>query len=351
MDWLGAGDFERQNGDYEDVTSYAMNEEHIQVFGLELAAFAKSGPASKTHAAEIVQCVDKLIEANATSVDEAVAAYRLHCAAFLERVVEAKGIPVASVVSAGGDAVREQPKSVDKAVSARFDELLPVLRALRDEHVDSHAEQASAFFEKQKSAFDAQLAAFLSEIPIGGTKAAVVRGHVNPLKRALSDLLEWGGEMSRLQAMSFVSEVSDFLTPAGGDALAMTWQYSRPSCLVPSHEALHSRVYLVRDSWALKQGLLRADVGFVEDTRKFRREIGCMCLASWHFSLPRLPEDLLTPAGVAKIEEARAKREEFMAASQESAPTPAATTPPHVPDHAPVAAPAAGFFSKLFRNR
>ena len=350
MDWLGAGDFERQNGDYEDVTRYAMNEEHIQVFGLELADFAKSGPASKTHAAEIVQRVDKLIEANATSVDEAVAAYRLHCAAFLERVVEAKGIPVASVVSAGGDAVREQPKSVDKAVSARFDELLPVLQALLDEHVDSYAEQASAFFEKQKSAFDAQLAAFLSEIPIGGTKAAVVRSHVNPLKRALSDLLEWGAEMSRLQSMSFVSEVSDFLSPAGGDALAMTWHYSRPTCLVPSHEALQGRVYLVRDSWALKQGLLRADRAFVDDTRKFRREIGCMCSASWLFYLPSLPEDLLTPAGVAKLAEGQAKKQAFMAATQESASTPAATAPRHVPGQVPVAAPA-GFFSRLFRNR
>ena len=351
MVWPKTAEFERQNRRYYDVTRCAMNDEHIQAFGFELAAFAKSGPVSQTHAAEIIQRVGNLIEANAASAAESIAAYRLHCAAFLERVVEARGIPVSSVVSAGDDAVHEQPKSVDKAVSARFHELLPALRALLDDHVDSYAEQASVFFAKQKSAFDAQLSAFLSEIPDGGTEAAVVRTHVNPIKRALSDVLEWGAKMRRLQSISFVSEVNDFLTPAGGDALAMTWHYSRPTCLVPSHEALHDRVYLVRDSWALKQGLLRADAGFVEDTRKFRREIGCMCSSSWLFYLPSLPEYLLTPAGVAKLEKGRAKKKAFMAASQESAPTPTATAPRHVSDQVPVAAPAAGFFSKLFRNR
>jgi hypothetical protein len=334
-----------------------MIDEQIQALGQELAAFAKTGPTSPTHAADITHRIDALIAANCISVEDAIAGYREHCEAFLVRVIEAKGMPVVSVMSPGPDGVREPPKSVDKGVTARFDELLPGLRALLDEHVTSYAEQAEMFFAKQKLGFDQELTAFLAGIPAGGTKTALVRSHVNPLKRTLNDLVQWDADMHRLQSMSVVSEVDDFLRPSGGDALAMSWHYAPSSCLVPSHKALDGRVYVVRDTWAIKKGLVHAGPnGFTDETRKFRREIGCMCSSTWLFYALSLPEEVLTPEGIEMKANAPAKRAAFearmgQALSPEAAPSPPPQpVPTAAPDRVAPAAPT-GFFAKLFGRK
>ncbi len=322
--------------------------EQIQAFGLELAAYAKSGPTSPAHAAGIRQRIDKFITANAVSPETAVQTYRQSSEAFLARVVEARGLPVTSVASTGVESAENDLGAVDPAVSERFDEFLPSLRNLLEECVAVHAEQAGVFLAQQRSTFERLLSDFIDEIPEGGTKAAVVRSHVNPIKNALAELLQWAADLDRLQATSFASEVRDFLTPAANNAIAMVWRYSPWSCLVSSHRDLDERLYAVRGNWALQKGLMLVPSGgFSDEVKSRRRELGCMCTFQFVFNVTGLPTDTLTPAGIAMVASAASRREEFMRSMKE--PPQVAPSPTSTP--VPAQAPTLGFFGRFFGRK
>lgn len=321
--------------------------EQIQALGLELAAYAKTGPASPSQATEIKQRVAEFIEANAVTLESAVQTYRRACDGFLARVIEARGLPVASVVSGEAPNAQPGPRPLDKKLSERFDEYLPSLRRLLDECVAVHADQAEGFFAQQKSAVEKLLADFLDSIPGGGTKAAVVRSHVNPIKNALRDLLQWGEELNRLQATSFMSEVRDFLAQAANHPIAMTWHFAPWSCLVPGHRELDGQVFVIRENWALQKGLMVAPPahGFADDAKRRRRELGCMCTTGFIFNLASLPRDMLTPSGVATLANAATAREDF---SRRLA---AAPQPDQAPSPEPAKVSSAGFFARLFGRK
>jgi len=325
----------------QDVTG------QVQAFGQELAAFATTGPNSSTHTAEIKERVGDFIAANAATAESAVQTYRQSCEAFLARVIEARGLPVASIGSTYVESGEREPSSVNKTVTERFDELLPSLRNLLEECVGTHREQAGTFFAQEKSAFDQLLTDFLDGIPEGGTKAAVLRSHVNPIKKALTELLQWGVSLSRLQASTFMSEVRDFLTLCSG-AIAMIWHYSPWGCLVPSHKDLDGQWYAVRGNWAIQKGLMQVSPnGFHDEVKKRRRELGCMCTSQFVFTFTRLPQDMLTPAGSTSVANAPAAREEFMRRfEQAQAVEPG---PPPAPERA--RAPVPGLFSRLFGRK
>jgi hypothetical protein len=323
--------------------------EQIQEIGLELVSFAKSGPSSPAHAAEIKERIDAFITANAVSTEDAVLTYRQSCDTFMAMVIAARGLPVASIVSTDGEAGERKPRSVNKAVTERFDELVPPLRNLLEECVGSHAAQANTFFAQQKTAFDQLLGDFLAGIPDGGTKTAMLRSHVNPIKRALKDLLQWDCDLNRLQASTFMSEVKDFLTPATDNPLAMIWHFSPWSCLVPSHNELDEQWYAIRGNWAIQKGLMQVSAnGFHDEIKKRSRELGCMCSSQFVFSFTSLPQDMLTPAGLAANANASAARDAFMRKMEQAQ---IAELPAPAPASEPARAPAPGFFRRLFRRK
>lgn len=323
--------------------------EQIDAFGVELAAFAKTGPKSPEHAAGLRRRLDDLITANAESAESAALTYRRGCEEFLRRVIEARGMPVASVVAVGAAAAHAQSMSVDKVVSDRFDEYLPALRTLLHECVASHASQAPGYFARQRADVERLLAQFVDGIPAGGTKAAVVRSHVNPIKLAVTELLRWGDGLYRLQATRYMLEVDDFLTITAKNPIAMTWRYSPWGCLVPSHKALDGSAYPIRNSWALHKGLMMVSPrGFADEAIKLRRELGCTCHAEFVFHLRSVPRDMVTVAGVDVGDNAAARRESFMSLTEalgvaSPPPTVAATTMPRTVS--------SGFFARLFGRR
>ncbi|VWB07348.1 hypothetical protein [Burkholderia lata] len=75
------------------------------------------------------------------------------------------------------------------------------------------------------------------------------------------------------------------------------------------HKERDSKIYLVRDSWAHDQGLVkRGEAGYTDEITQPGEEVFCQCYWVWIYALRELPEPMLTIKGKDILEETRLKR-------------------------------------------
>ena len=73
------------------------------------------------------------------------------------------------------------------------------------------------------------------------------------------------------------------------------------------HKDRDGRVYLIRDSWAHKAGLVKpGDYGWSDDITQPGEEVFCRCKFIYLFHLRQLPEDMLTKKGAEELKRVRA---------------------------------------------
>lgn len=121
------------------------------------------------------------------------------------------------------------------------------------------------------------------------------------------------------QNAKMVAAVNDVIAEDGG-ALAMTWHQNwsanprnaenagKKDKLSPhkNHEQFDGKTFIRRESWAVKEGLLKkGDLPFLEDLQTFPgHEVYCGCTASYDYSLTalyRIRPDAFTQKGLEKI--------------------------------------------------
>lgn len=63
------------------------------------------------------------------------------------------------------------------------------------------------------------------------------------------------------------------------------------------HMARAGKIYLVRDSWAHRQGLVKPVNGYMDEITRPGQEVMCRCFYQWLTSPRRLPDEFLTAKG------------------------------------------------------
>lgn len=77
----------------------------------------------------------------------------------------------------------------------------------------------------------------------------------------------------------------------------------------PDHAERDSKIYLVRDSWAHEQGLVkRSEAGYTDEITQPGEEVFCRCYWVWIYALRELPDPMLTVKGKDLLEQTRLKR-------------------------------------------
>jgi len=93
-----------------------------------------------------------------------------------------------------------------------------------------------------------------------------------------------------------------------GGAIAAEWQTlpnSGGDCL-DEHAAHSGKVFLIRDSWAMAEGLLKPGARpFMDEIERPGHNSGCNCAYTYVFSPRRLPEELLSEKALAQIAEGK----------------------------------------------
>lgn len=91
----------------------------------------------------------------------------------------------------------------------------------------------------------------------------------------------------------------------GGGAIAATWRSNFRQAgydYRPDHAEIDGRVFLVRGSWAQKNGLVKPGPdGYIDDNVQPAQEPFCRCRYIYLYNLRQLPDDMLTVKGRAEL--------------------------------------------------
>jgi hypothetical protein len=156
-----------------------------------------------------------------------------------------------------------------------------------------------------------------TSIPAGGSKAVDKPEVKANLRKALAQLPFEERRVIIDQGHKFVAELNNIIATDGG-AIAMKWHshFRQPGYNYrPDHKERDSLIYLIRDSWAREQGLVKPGkaAGYSDQITKPAEEPFCRCFATYIYNPASLPDDMLTVKGKKSLAAAKAKLKAIMA--------------------------------------
>lgn len=152
-----------------------------------------------------------------------------------------------------------------------------------------------------------QFSGWATSVPTGGTPRPVRREAATRTRRELTKL---GFEVRRVaidQGQKFAASLSETLAQEGG-AIAAIWHQHYTRNPRHTHKLRDGKVYLVRNSWAHEQGLVRPfGHGYTDEITQPGEEVFCRCTWQWLYGFRKLPPEMLTDRGRAKLAEVRSR--------------------------------------------
>lgn len=147
-----------------------------------------------------------------------------------------------------------------------------------------------------------------TSIPAGGVSAEKRNEVKTVVRKSLAQLPFEQRRVLIDQGHKLTGAISQILAVDGG-AIAGVWRshYRQPGYNYrEDHKDRDSKVYLMRDSWANRAGLVKKDaVGYYDEVTAVGQEPFCRCNMIWLYNLRDLPEDMLTAKGREALQSVR----------------------------------------------
>ena len=157
-----------------------------------------------------------------------------------------------------------------------------------------------------------RFAGWVSSIPPGGSPRKLVQP-ANVVSRISKPLQQCSYQERRLlidQGHKLISSINQVIAEGNG-AIAEIWHSHWRDASYdyrPDHKARDGKVYLIRNSWAHQNGLVKPDKnGYIEDITQPGEEVFCRCYAEFLYALSELPADMLTRKGKELLKNTRGK--------------------------------------------
>jgi hypothetical protein len=200
---------------------------------------------------------------------------------------------------------------VDPKVSAfTLSQVKPRLRAELDRRILASASLIKLNREASIARTLQRFAGWSTSIPAGGTEAGKRAEVKSTIRRGIAGL---GFEERRVivdQGHKLVASINELIAVDGG-SIAAIWKHVREGGgyqARPEHEARDGKVFLLRDSWAIRDGLVKlAGREYTDQVEQPAALPFCRCSWSFLFSLRDMPSDMLTKAGKEALLDARSK--------------------------------------------
>jgi hypothetical protein len=156
-----------------------------------------------------------------------------------------------------------------------------------------------------------RFAGWASSVPPGGTAVADRRAIKKTVRKGIAGLPFEERRVIIDQSMKLVAAVNDIIATDGG-AIAGQWHHIRsfPGYTPrPEHVARDGKYFLLRGSWAHKDGLVKPDRsnGFIDDVERVGELPYCSCSMRFVYALQDLPREMLTSKGKESLLEAKSK--------------------------------------------
>lgn len=160
-----------------------------------------------------------------------------------------------------------------------------------------------------------RFAGFASSVPVGGSDNIDKKKQKDTVRKGISGLKYEDRRVLTDQGHKLVSSINAVLAQQGG-AIAAIWRSHYHQAGYDFREdhkdrELESlkRPFLVDDSWALNDGLIkRGSVKLISQMTQPGEEVFCRCFFQYIYNLRQLPRDMLTALGIEFLETANRKR-------------------------------------------
>jgi hypothetical protein len=154
-----------------------------------------------------------------------------------------------------------------------------------------------------------RFAGWASSIPAGGANVPERAVAKEAIKRGIAGLPFIERRVIIDQGHKLTSAINDTLADEAG-AIAGIWHshWRQPGYdYREDHKERDENVYLIRDSWAHSDGLVKpSNAGYTDDITMPGEEPFCRCFYQYLYNLRDLPSEMLTAKGKKKLEEVRA---------------------------------------------
>jgi hypothetical protein len=191
-----------------------------------------------------------------------------------------------------------------------LENIKPALRSELDRRIIASANLIKL---KRAEAIDKTLARFegwSTSIHPGGVSAEKKSEVKKNVRKSLASLPFEERRVLIDQGHKLVSTISEIVAADGG-AIAGRWRSNYRQAgydYREDHKERDDKIYLIRDSWAHRAGLVkRAAVGYYDEISAPGQEPFCRCYMIWIYNIRDLPEAMLTVKGRDMLAAVRAK--------------------------------------------
>lgn len=136
-----------------------------------------------------------------------------------------------------------------------------------------------------------------TSIPSGGSGAVDNREVSADLRKSMVSLDSRQKRVFIDQSHKLKASLNNILAQDGG-AIAVKWKSQFRSIgynYREEHKDRNDKIYLLRDSWAKSQGLVKPNNdGYYEDITGVGEEVNCRCFAQYIYTINNLPDEMKT---------------------------------------------------------
>lgn len=150
-----------------------------------------------------------------------------------------------------------------------------------------------------------RFAGWATSIPPGGSPITSRREATAGISKAMQSMSFIQRRVLIDQGHKLNASINAVLANDGG-AIAAKWRHRHVMYPRPVHVTRDGKIFLIRDSWAHKQGLVKRGAnGYTDEIEMVGELIGCRCDYVYFYALRQLPPDLLTDRGRNALSEVR----------------------------------------------
>ena len=186
--------------------------------------------------------------------------------------------------------------------------LKPRLRAELDRRIAASANLITLNREEMVDKTLRRFQGWATSIPKGGSKVPQMRDTKNQVFKAMSQLPFEERRVLIDQGHKLASAISDIVALDEGAIAARwhsNWRQKNYNYRV-DHKERDDKIYLVRNSWAQKKGLVKPGLaGYTDQITMPGEEVFCRCNYVYIYHLRDLPADMVTEKGRAELDRVR----------------------------------------------
>lgn len=189
-----------------------------------------------------------------------------------------------------------------------IDSIMPELRDNLDRRILANASMIKINRDQAIEKTLQRFSGWMSSVPVGGTDAVDVRDVVTDITKTQQKLKFEVRRREIDQGHKLMAAIDETLAEQTG-AIAAEWHShwrQKNYDYRKDHKERDGKIYVIRDGWAYKKGLIKKGAGFTDEITKPNEEVYCRCYYTYLRTLRDLPEDMLTAKGQKLLEKSNA---------------------------------------------